>query len=354
MKITRNNYEAFFLDYYEKSLSPEQVAELMVFLEENKDLKEEFDDFEDVILLPSDDTITFNGKNTLKKKDVTPFGEIDGSNYEEYFIAALEGDLSEKESADVVTFLGRNPQTKLEYNAFRATFLKPKNIVYQDKELLKKRGLFVVYRSAVLYSVSIAASILLFIGLYSILSQKTKPVREFSQISKLEIIAPDIADSKTVIPKIIQTEVSSVQVVASTDNNAGSLQKETSIINPIAPKEILSVDIKKSDLAYINIQEITTSDVYNYDLATSDKRTGIQKRKPFVSRFLSSVVKKVIPVNSTEKKSFLERTVNGYNMIADRELEVEKQFDENGNIIAYNVIGDNIEIVRKVKKPIRE
>ncbi len=41
-------------------------------------------------------------------------------------------------------------------------------------------------------------------------------------------------------------------------------------------------------------------------------------------------------------------------MIADRELEVEKQFDENGNIIAYNVIGDNIEIVRKVKKPIRE
>jgi hypothetical protein len=354
MKITRNNYEAFFLDYYEKSLSPDQVAELMVFLEENEDLKEEFYDFEDVILLPSDDTITFNRKNTLKKKDITPLGEIDGSNYEEYFIAALEGDLSEKESADVVTFLGRNPHTKLEYNAFRATFIKPQDTVYQDKESLKKRGLFVVYRSVALYAVSIAASILLFIGLYSILSQKAKPVREFSQIGKLEIITPGIADRKTVIPKIIQTEASSIQVVASIDSNAGSLQKETSIINPIVPKEILSIDFKKSDLAYINIQEITSSDAYNYNLATSDRRTDIQKRKPFVSRFLSSLVKKVIPVNSTEKKSFIERTVNGYNMIADRELEVEKQLDKNGNIIAYNVVGTNIEIVRKLKNPIRE
>ncbi len=354
MKITRNNYEAFFLDYYEKSLLPEQVAELMVFLEENEDLKEEFNDFEDVILLPSDDTITFNGKNTLKKKDVTPFGEIDGSNYEEYFIAALEGDLSEEESADVITFLGKNPQTKLEYNAFRGTFLKPKNIVYQDKESLKKKGLFVVYRSATLYAISIAASILLFIGLYYILSQKTKPAREFSQISKLEVITPYIEDNNTVIPKIIQAESSSIQAVASLDNNVDYLQKETSIISPIAPKEILSVDIKKSDLTYLDIQKTTTSGLYTYDLAINEKPTDIQKRKPFISRFLASVVKKVIPVNSTEKKSFLERTVNGYNMLADRELEVEKQFDENGNIIAYNIIGDNIEIVRKLKHPINE
>ena len=36
--------------------------------------------------------------------------------------------------------------------------------------------------------------------------------------------------------------------------------------------------------------------------------------------------------------------------MADREVEVEKETDEAGNVIAYNVRGDNVAFTRKVKK----
>ena len=43
--ITKNNYEAFLLDYVEGNLSPEHTAELMLFFENNPELKEDLDDF---------------------------------------------------------------------------------------------------------------------------------------------------------------------------------------------------------------------------------------------------------------------------------------------------------------------
>ena len=51
-KITRNNYEVFFLDYHEGLLSGEQMAEVILFLEKNEDLMEEFYSFENVSLDP--------------------------------------------------------------------------------------------------------------------------------------------------------------------------------------------------------------------------------------------------------------------------------------------------------------
>ena len=52
MKISNENYEIWFLDYYEGQLAPEQVQELMNFLELNLDLKEEFEQFENITLIP--------------------------------------------------------------------------------------------------------------------------------------------------------------------------------------------------------------------------------------------------------------------------------------------------------------
>jgi hypothetical protein len=42
MKISRQNYEQYFVDYLDGKLNDEQVGVLMSFLEFNPDLKEEF------------------------------------------------------------------------------------------------------------------------------------------------------------------------------------------------------------------------------------------------------------------------------------------------------------------------
>ncbi|KXK46137.1 MAG: hypothetical protein UZ10_BCD003001461 [Bacteroidetes bacterium OLB10] len=64
--INRENYEIWFIDYFDGKLSPEQTAELLLFLEENGDLKLEFDSFSN-ITLPEQD-VKFENKMSLKKK----------------------------------------------------------------------------------------------------------------------------------------------------------------------------------------------------------------------------------------------------------------------------------------------
>ena len=46
MKINRNNYEMYFIDYLDGVLSPDLVSELLLFLDENPDLKEELSDLD--------------------------------------------------------------------------------------------------------------------------------------------------------------------------------------------------------------------------------------------------------------------------------------------------------------------
>ena len=54
MKIDRNNYEQYFLDYLDRQMDPEQEKILLSFLEFNPDLKEELEGLERAHLLPSE------------------------------------------------------------------------------------------------------------------------------------------------------------------------------------------------------------------------------------------------------------------------------------------------------------
>ena len=68
MKINRNNYEAFLIDFLDGTLDAVLVAELMLFLEANPDIREEFDGIEDVSL--ESQNIHFTEKDFLKKTEI--------------------------------------------------------------------------------------------------------------------------------------------------------------------------------------------------------------------------------------------------------------------------------------------
>ena len=69
MNINQNNYEAWFLDYYEKQLSAEQVAELFLFLEQHPLLKEEFD------------AVVLSGGSTMPRDLPIPGRELKGVHF---------------------------------------------------------------------------------------------------------------------------------------------------------------------------------------------------------------------------------------------------------------------------------
>ena len=105
MNINQNNYEAWFLDYYEKQLGAEQVAELFLFLEQHPLLKEEFDAFADTsISTPLIEEEKLFNKQSLKKYNLAC-----EENIQEWLIAQLEGDLTTQQVQSLEKFLLAHP-----------------------------------------------------------------------------------------------------------------------------------------------------------------------------------------------------------------------------------------------------
>ncbi|KAB2859375.1 MAG: hypothetical protein F9K09_02470 [Flavobacteriales bacterium] len=130
--INKNNYEAFLLDYVEQNLSPEMVAELMLFLEQNPDLKTELDEFENTLFVQTP-VATFEHKADIKQAAI-----------EELMIAELEGLNNAKESAELQQAIKENALYASLFANYQKTILVPEQIVYADKNSLKHKETKVV------------------------------------------------------------------------------------------------------------------------------------------------------------------------------------------------------------------
>ncbi len=168
MKINRENYETYFLDYHEGVLSDENKKVLFIFLTENPDLKEEFNRFE-LFTIPASDK-TFGDKDQLKKSI------INLQNYQSYFTADVEGDLNPEQKNELEIFIDKHPSLKSELEAFQNVKLKPDfTITYENKKALK-RGSKVIPFTVPFFRIAIAASIALFLITYFFFRNKNESV----------------------------------------------------------------------------------------------------------------------------------------------------------------------------------
>ena len=171
-KITRNNYEEFFIDYFDGNLDNHQVAELMLFLAQNSDLDKEFNQFEYVEL--KDEKISFDFKKSLKKQDDT----ITGSIFTDRCIDKIENNLDEEQLIDFNNEIKFDIPKRIEFEKFKQTIIKPDlSIKYSEKNKLKKTT---VFKSTKLKSIYQYAAIIVAIVLsYTLIENNT----EFKQIS---------------------------------------------------------------------------------------------------------------------------------------------------------------------------
>jgi hypothetical protein len=131
MKISKHNYEAFFLDYHEGNLTPGEVAELLLFVEQHPELKEEFESFEN-FTLEDFSSYNFENKENLKK-------QISDQNKEDYFIRSVDGTLTSADTELLDQFLKQHPQYAVEFELFGKTKLIPDlSIVFENKAQLKR------------------------------------------------------------------------------------------------------------------------------------------------------------------------------------------------------------------------
>lgn len=134
MKITRENYEIWFLDYMEGRLNRQEREEVRTFMGQYPDLEEEVANF--VQPISSNKELLFPGKEKLKKDKFE-----DPEIFENAVIASLEGDLNEHENSSLNNWLNKNPEKRLIVRQFENTRVKPDfNFVFPGKEGLKKKS----------------------------------------------------------------------------------------------------------------------------------------------------------------------------------------------------------------------
>jgi hypothetical protein len=139
--IERNNYEAFFLDYYEGNLSPAQVKELYSFLDANPDLRIEFEEYEYVSLKDVEDEL-LGQKEYFIDKDILKKEKITADNVDEYIILFNDNVLKEKDCEELERFLKKNPTFASLKNEYKKTILQPDtSIAFNSKFSLKKNAL---------------------------------------------------------------------------------------------------------------------------------------------------------------------------------------------------------------------
>lgn len=167
-KISRNNYEEFFLDYLEGNLSFQEMNDLDCFLIQCPDLRAELDEMELTIL--EVEKVVFDSES-LKE---IPFR----SSFDEFSIARIEGILLPSEEKAFDTFLNNNHNFEIEHENYLKTILKPDfSVVFPDKNILKQNRRKIVSFWQ-LSRIAIAASVILMFSIWNVVFQEEKLNKE--------------------------------------------------------------------------------------------------------------------------------------------------------------------------------
>lgn len=267
MDINRHNYEAWFLDYTEGNLNEQQVADLLIFLEQHKDLKAEFEnDFGNIVLKP--EAISFKQKDLLKKQTA-----ISESNIDDFLIADNEGLLVESEKRELEIFIEQNPAYKKDEKLFSLVYLAKTNAVrFPNKNQLKKRAGFII---PLYVKYAAAAAIALFI-IFSLINKPNSkepilatedPIEEkvfpnSSEINTLDEVSPEIE-----IAEAAELEKSELQL----DSFDESLEGNDNV-NSIATinNEARS---KESQKLKLSIPDFKLNSIANHQMAAQEFET---------------------------------------------------------------------------------
>lgn len=171
MNINRYNYEEFFLLYVDNELTKAERQEVEAFVHDNADLAEELNMLKQVKLRP--DAISFLGKEALLKPENAGF--INETNYEEFFLLYVDGELNAAARREVESFAATKPQFQQELNLLLQTKIEPEHeVVFPDKSVLykeeKKRPVIVIGWQKI---VAVAAMLVLALGIFWLSNNNT-------------------------------------------------------------------------------------------------------------------------------------------------------------------------------------
>jgi len=314
MKINRNNYEAYFLDYIEGRLNKKELKEIQAFLINNPDLEEELmgiDEFQ----LPASN-VKFEEKEKLYINENTFTNSIFNDNC----VAYMEDDLSSEQKQAFLKEIKADKKKEREFGLFLQTKLKPTEINFSGKKSLYRYSIFA---SQMTKYISIAALITLFLGLSVI----------FQQPSKMEMGAKIVLKTNLVQKGRVKTKGKSVADIQSKQqiphNNTEQVKNEN-IIND----ELAVVDIPILEKQTITKIQVTPKHKkLDYSLiATNIKINDLSDLRALAIKKMAESPLMELP--ETKNKAWLvtKFIIHGIAKITKRDIEIKDRVSDEGKI----------------------
>jgi len=191
MQITRENYESYFIDYFDGKLDENMIDDFLEFLQQNPDLKEELSFFEHINL--EKEEITFEKKEHLIKEKYDSEKEFNKA-----VIADLEGEISEFEKSEFISYISKHPEKQTDIKLFSLTKLKPDtSISFAKKNKILKHP---KRSTIVLWSARVAAVLILALSVYFFIDYSTNQIKSESKVAE---VSKKITEEKSSNPEEI-------------------------------------------------------------------------------------------------------------------------------------------------------
>ena len=347
MKINRNNYEVFLIDYLDGTLDTVMEAELLLFLETNPDIRKELEGLENASLEAP--AIPFTEKNLLKKPEIKTIAGIGENNFEDYFVAFYENDLTTKQQNDLQAFLAANPQLKPEFTLHEKLLFEPdENTVFNYKEELKKKATISVWWLA---GTGVAAAIALLFALFN-LFQSDEANRQHNPLSIVQLAPKPVTGISTVAPPSIFStrKKQSVQMEIET---VETLAYETGSISKLNHKEIL-VNLNEETDYTVLVLHYRSGEILAY---SPDKTIQEEKKRGVLGRVLNHNLKLLaerIPKRNKNNSSdptfvkILDGSITAFNTVTGSEVEMTKVYTKDGHLTAYQIESETLNINRSI------
>jgi hypothetical protein len=335
MKINQDNYEQYFLDHTEGSLSPDMERELELFLEANPDLKPVLESY-DPTPLPAP-KITSNRLKSRLKKNIHPTVHINEANVDEWLSADAEGQLGIAEKSEFQEFIRQNHAYEYDRTLMLLSRLEPDlSVIYQNKNQLKKKAAALPLVRLSWAIPAVAALILVFFGIKFLNRPepfKVQPIKE----EKAQQVAKEV---------VLEKGTPSARKADSIRQKGGlhPPERRTPSLFKIGP-------INATALTDTHLQGNTNHNLTYNQLP--DINFEEEKKPSLLARIFGNLVvgtRNALRNNPDIEKvrnadvdfwSIAEAGVKGFNTVTDRDLQLKVRKDEEGRVKSYALVEDD-------------
>lgn len=346
MKISRDNYEIWFIDYLDGKLTVEQTAVLMAFLQENPDLEEELNSVSEVKLNP--ESIPFNAKASLKKYSsdtITPH------NIDQYIVRHIDMELNPSEIDEMYAYLKRNPEKNKDLALFQRTRVQPDlTISFPDKNSLKRHSVAEKTHLNIRRAIAIAASVIIILTIsLAIFRNKTERSSFQAEFNKktnnlqrpVKQIAPSQEQQKLQYTPFHQAN----QAIPEEQNNYANIYPQPQNISLPDSNPVIKNIIRNDPEPYYAYNTTQTDSSYNA-IFTQNKYTHFRE-------MVENVPYDAMAFNSAEPVTLwdvAEIGSKGLSTISGEKINLNRQKDENGNVKKVSFSAGFLKISKTFRK----